>query len=344
MRRSNQNIYVRRPIRPRSMSMKVWYPGWYFGAVAVLIGIGVPAYAQDYPARPIRIVLPFSPGGGTDLLARLLSKRFYEVFGQTATVDNRPGAGGNLGAEIVAKSAPDGYTLLMSTASLAVNVTLYPKLPYDLRRDFVPITQVASAPLVVTVHPSVPARSVKEFVALAKKTRGGLNFGSNGSGTTSHLALVMFNQMAGTSLTHIPYKGAGALMTSLLSGEVEIGFPAVISVQPHLRAGRLRALAVTTKRRSSALPDIAPLDAIYPGFDIDNWFALFAPAGTPPTIVNRIHAEVVKGLQHAESKTFMQNEGAEPVASTPAEFAAFVAREIDKYAAMVKLSGAKPDS
>jgi len=324
--------------------MKPTNPTLGLAAVAALVALVVPVHAQDYPARPIRIVLPFSPGGGTDLLARLLSKRFYEVFGQTATVDNRPGAGGNLGADIVAKSAPDGYTLLMSTASLAVNVTLYSKLPYDLRRDFIPITQVASAPLVVTVHPSVPARSVKEFVALAKKTRSGLNFGSNGTGTTSHLALVMFNQMAGTSLTHIPYKGAGALMTSLLSGEVEIGFPAVISVQPHLRSGRLRALAVTTKRRSTALPDIPPLDSIYPGFDIDNWFALFAPTGTPPAIVNRIHAEVVKGLQHAESKAFMQSEGAEPVASTPAEFAAFVAREIDKYAQMVKLSGAKPDS
>jgi tripartite-type tricarboxylate transporter receptor subunit TctC len=303
----------------------------------------VPAHAQDYPARQIRIVLPFSPGGGTDLLARLLSKRFYEAWGQTATVDNRPGAGGNLGADIVAKSAPDGYTLLMSTASLAVNVTLYSKLPYDLRRDLIPITQVASAPLVVTVHPSVPARSVKEFVALANRTRGGLNFGSNGTGTTSHLALVMFNQMAKTSLTHIPYKGAGAMLTALLSGEVEIGFPAVISVQPHLRSGRLRALAVTTKRKSSALPDVPTLDASYPGFDIDNWFALFAPTGTPPAIVNRIYAEVVKGLQHAESQTFMKNEGAEPVASSPAEFAAFLAREIDKYALIVKASGAKPD-
>ena len=171
--------------------MKSSNPAVGLAAVAALAALVVPVQAQDYPARPIRIVLPFSPGGGTDLLARLLSKRFYEAFGQTATVDNRPGAGGNLGADIVAKSAPDGYTLLMSTASLAVNVTLYSKLPYDLRRDFIPITQVASAPLVVTVHPSVPARSVKEFVALAKKTRSGLNFGSNGTGTTSHLALVM---------------------------------------------------------------------------------------------------------------------------------------------------------
>ena len=310
---------------------------------AVLLVVAPGACAQDYPARAIRIVLPFSPGGGTDLLARLLSKRFYEAFGQTATVDNRPGAGGSLGADIVAKGAPDGYTLLMSTASLAVNVTLYPKLPFDARRDLIPISQVASAPLVVTVHPSVPARSVREFVELAKKTRGGLNFGSNGTGTTSHLALVMFNQVAGTRLTHIPYKGAGALMTAMLSGEVEIGFPAVISVQPHLRAGRLRALAVTTKRRSSALPDVPTLDAIYAGFDIDNWFALFAPANTPPAVLSRIHAEVVKALQHAESKAFMNSEGAEPVGSSPAEFAAFFAREVEKYAQIVKLSGAKVD-
>ncbi len=320
--------------------MKRWH---VLAALAVFGVAGANAFAQDYPAKPIRIVLPFSPGGGTDLLARLMSKRFYEAWGQTATVDNRPGAGGNLGAEIVAKSAPDGYTLMMSTASVAVNVSLYSKLPFDSRKDFIPITQVASAPLVVTVHPSVPAKSVKEFVDLAKRTKGGLNFGSNGTGTTSHLALELFNQSAGIKLTHIPYKGAGALMTALLSGEVEIGFPAVISVQPHLRSGKLRALAVTTKRKSSALPDVPTLDIIYPGFDIDNWFSLFAPAGTPMTIVNRVQAEVVKGLQHPESKQFMVNEGAEPVGSTPAEFAAFFATEIDKYAKIIKLSGAKPE-
>ena len=310
---------------------------------AVLSTIAVTAQAQEYPARPLRIVLPFSPGGGTDLLARMLSKRFYEAFGQAAAVDNRPGAGGNLGAELVAKSAPDGYTLLMSTASVAVNVSLYPRLPFDARRDLIPITQVGSSPLAVTVHPSVPARSVGDLVALAKKSRGGLNFGSNGTGTTSHLAMVMFNQMTGATLTHIPYKGAGALMTAMLSGEVELGFPAVISVQPHLRSGRLRALAVTTKRLSSVLPDVPTLDASYPGFDIDNWFALFAPAGTPAVIVNRLHAEVIKALQHSESKTFMRSEGAEPVGSTPAEFAAFFAREVDKFALIVKLSGAKPE-
>ncbi len=312
-------------------------------AAMTLTAAAMPGNAQEYPSRPIRIVLPFSPGGGTDLLARLLSKRFYEAWGQTATVDNRPGAGGNLGAEIVAKSAPDGYTLMMSTASVAVNVSLYSKLPFDSRKDFIPITQVASAPLVVTVHPSVPAKTVKAFVELAKRTQGGLNFGSNGTGTTSQLAMATLNQAAGIKLTHIPYKGAGALMTALLSGEVEVGFPAVISVQAHLRSGKLRALAVTTKRKSSALPDVPTLDAVYPGFDIDNWFSLFAPAGTPLTIVNRIQAEVVKGLQNPESKQFMVNEGAEPVGSSPAEFAAFFASEIDKYAKIVKLSGAKPE-
>jgi tripartite-type tricarboxylate transporter receptor subunit TctC len=312
-------------------------------SVAVAAGAPAAASAQDYPSRTIRIVLPFSPGGGTDLLARLLSKRFYEAFGQTVPVDNRPGAGGTLGAELVVKSPPDGYTLLMSTASVAVNVTLYPKLPFDARKDLIPITQVASAPLVVTIHPSVPARSVKELVELAKRTRGGLNFGSNGTGTTSHLVMVLLREAAGITLTHIPYKGAGAAITALLSGEVEMGTPAVISVLPHLRSGRLRALAVTTKRKSSVLAELPTLDSMYPGFDIDNWFALFAPAGTPQTVINRIYAEVVKGLQHPEMKDFMQREGAEPVGSSPAEFAAFFGREVEKYAKIVKDSGARPE-
>jgi tripartite-type tricarboxylate transporter receptor subunit TctC len=310
-------------------------------AAALLAAAG--AGAQEYPTRQIRIIVPFTAGGGTDLLARLLSVRFYEAWGQTAVVDNRPGAGGNLGADLVAKSPSDGYLLLMSTASLTVNVTLYPKLPYDLRRDFIPITQVASAPIVLTVHPSVPARSVKELIELSKKQKGGLNFGSNGSGTTSHLAGVMLEQVAGLRATHIPYKGAAAAITALLGGEVEMGMPAVISARPQIERGKLRGLAVTTKRKSSALPDLPTLDSMYPGFDIDNWFALFAPAGTPPAVVNRIYEEVVKSLKHPDMVGFMQREGAEPAGSSPAEFAAFVALEIDKYAKIVKASGAKPD-
>ena len=302
------------------------------------------AQAQEYPVRPVRIVVAFVPGGATDILARLLSQRFYEAFGQPVTVENRAGAGGTIGAELVAKSPPDGYTLLMTSASLTVNVTLYPKLGYDARKDLAPIVHVASAPLVLTVHPSVPARTVKELVALSKKRKEGLNFGSNGSGTTSHLAAVMLNQMAGLAFTHIPYKGAGASMIALVSGETDIAVPAVTSGRPHIAAGRLRGLAITTKRKSSVLTDLPTLDSMYPGFDIDNWFALFAPAGTPQIVITKIHSESVKGLQHPDMKAWINREGAEPVGNSTAEFAAFFRSEIDKFAKIVKASGAKPDS
>src|SRR5687767_147384 len=312
-------------------------------AAAALITAAT-AHSQEYPTRPIRIIVPFTPGGGTDLIARLMSQRFYEAFGHVATVENRPGAGGNIGAEVVVRSPPDGYVLLLSTASMAVNVTLYPKIPFDVRKDLVAMTQVASAPIVLCVHPSVPVRTVRELIALSKKRPGGLNFGSNGTGTTSHLAGVMLQQSAGLALTHIPYKGASAAMTSLVAGEVDFGLPAVTTGRPLTAAGKLRPLAVTTKRRSSVFPDLPTLDSFFPGFDIDNWFSFFAPVGTPAVVVNRIHAEVVKGLQHPDVKAWFVREGAEPVGSTPAEFAAFLRSEVEKYARIVKISGAKPDA
>jgi tripartite-type tricarboxylate transporter receptor subunit TctC len=314
--------------------------------VAALGAIGfaaAPAAAQDYPTRTIRIILPFAAGGGTDLLARQLAQRFTEALGQTAVVDNRPGAGGNLGAEIVAKAQPDGYTLLLSTASTAVNATLYPKLPFDIRKDFVTISQVGQSPILVTTHPSLPARNVRELVELSKKVKGGLNYGSNGSGTTSHLAGVLLEQYSGIRLTHIPYKGAAPSVTALMSGEVELGFQASTSVLPLIRAGKIRVLAVATKRRVAELPDVPTVDSTYPGFEIGQWYLLFAPAGTSPAIVNRLHAEVVKALQHPELKAWMQRESAEPIGSSPAEAAAFLNREVEKYAKIVKASGAKPD-
>ncbi len=325
-----------KPITRSVASLVVWT------CVAGIVGMAN-ANAQEYPARPIRIILPFSPGGGTDLLARLLSQRFHASWGQVATVDNRPGAGGNIGAEMVVKSAPDGYTLLMSTASLTVNVTLYPKMPFSLQKDLAPITQVASAPVVVVVHPSVPARTLQELIALAKGRKEGLNYGSNGTGTTSHLAAELLKQVSGAKLTHIPYKGVSAALTAMLGGEIEMGFPSTTSARPLIASGKLRGLAVTTQRKSSVLPDLPTVDSIYPGFDVDNWFALWAPAGTPPAIIGKIQAEVVKSLQHQDMKNYMQREGAEPVGSSTAEFTAFLHREIEKFAKIVKASGAKPE-
>jgi tripartite-type tricarboxylate transporter receptor subunit TctC len=312
------------------------------GATAAFASAGM-AQAQEYPAKPIRIIVPFAPGGGTDILARLVGQRFYDSMGQVGAVENRTGAGGNIGAELVARSAADGYTLMMSTASLSVNVSLYPKLAYDVRKDFAPISHLVSAPLVLALHPSVPVRTVPELVRLSKQRKGGVNFGSNGSGTTSHLSGALFNQLAGLELTHIPYRGAGAAMTGLLSGETDIGFLAIFSVVPHIRSGKLRGIAVTTLKRSSVLPDLPTLDSFHKGFETDNWFSLFAPAGTAQPIINKLHAEVVKAMAHPDVKSFLQKEGAEPVVSSPAQLAALVLRDIEKYGKIVRSSGAKPD-
>jgi tripartite-type tricarboxylate transporter receptor subunit TctC len=286
----------------------------------------------------------FTPGGATDILARLVGARFQAAWGQTVIVDNRPGGAGNIGAEAVVRSAPDGYTLLMSSASMTVNVTLFPKLPFDVRRDLTPITQVASAPIVVVVHPSVPARSLPELLKLAKSRKDTLSFGSNGTGTTSHLAAEYLQQLSGVKFTHVPYKGASGAVLALLSGQIEIGMPATTSARPHVAAGKLRALAITTLRKSSVFPDLPTVASFFPGFDIDNWFSLWAPAGTPPAIINQLSAEAVKSLQHQDMKNFMSREGAEPVGSSSAEFAAHINREIDKYAKIIKASGAKPET
>jgi tripartite-type tricarboxylate transporter receptor subunit TctC len=311
-------------------------------AIAASSG-GVPAQAQEFPTRAVRIVVPFPPGGGTDVFARIMGQRLQEGLGQSVIVDNRAGAGGTIGTELVAKSPPDGHTLMFTTTAVAINVTLYPKLAFDARKDLLPITQPGSTSSVLTVHPSVPAHTVQEVVALSKRTRGGLNFASNGSGTSSHLAGIMFAHVAGAALTHIPYKGAAPAMNALLSGEVEVAFPGVNSVGPLLRAGKLRPLAVSTLRRSSALPDLPTLDSIYPGIDVDQWFLLLAPAGTPGTSVARLNAEIVKGLQHPDVKAFMAREGIDVVGSSPAEAAAFFEREIVKFAGIIKIAGVKAE-
>lgn len=315
----------------------------YAAMLAAVLMSGVHALAQDYPARAVRVVVPFAAGGGTDILARVWSLRMQAALGQTFVVENRAGAGGGIGAELVSKSAPDGYTLLVTTSALASNVTLLPKSPFDPRRDLAAISHLVSVPALLTVHPSVPAKTVKALVALSKSTKGGLNFGSNGTGTTSHLAGAMFGQVSGAAISHIPYKGAAPAINALIGGETEMAFPGVNSAAPFLRAGKVRGIAVTTRKPSSALPDVPTLDSVYPGFDIGNWIALFARAGTPPAIVGRLQTETVKALQHADMKSFMVREGADPVGSTAAEAAAFVAREVEKLGAIIKAAGVKAE-
>lgn len=312
------------------------------GMVLALLAAS-PVLAQGYPTRAIRILVPFAPGGATDVLARMFAQRLQETYGQPATVDNRPGAGGNIAAELTARSNPDGYTLLLSTVSITVNVTLYSKLNYNLQRDFVPISQMASSPLVLAVHPSVPVRGVKDLVQLSKTVKGGLNFGSNGTGTTSHLSGVMLGQVSGLQFTHIPYKGAGPAIIALLTGQADISFIAAFSATPHIKNGRLRGIAVSTKRRAPSLPDLPTLDSMFPGFETDAWYALFAPRGTPQTVVQQLHSDLLKSLKHPTIAGYIEREGGYPIGNSSKEFEEVIAREIEKYAKLVRASGASVD-
>jgi tripartite-type tricarboxylate transporter receptor subunit TctC len=314
------------------------------GAVfATLACIAADVSAQAWPAKPVRIVVPFTPGGGLDIQARMFGKKFYETLGQTFVVDNRTGAGGLIGAEAVARAAPDGYTLLFSSASLAVNVSLYKKLAFDPVKDLDPVSWVSSVPLVLTVHPSVPVRSVPELVALAKKRAGQFNASSNGVGTTSHLSIEMLKQYAGVAVTHVPYKGGGPAITAVLSGEVDIAFVPVLSAQPFMKSGKVRVLAVTTAKRSSALPNIPTMKSFYPEFESDNWYAFFVPAGTPQDIVARLNSEILKALKAPDIIDYMSKDGADPVGSTPAELAAYYRSEVVKYAKLIKAANIQPE-
>jgi tripartite-type tricarboxylate transporter receptor subunit TctC len=310
------------------------------GAVLALAAAGFiaagEAGAQTWPSKTVRIVVPFGPGGGTDIQGRLLGKKFSESMGQTFVVDNRAGAAGLIGAEIVAKSPPDGYNILFTTASLAVNVSLYKKSAIDPLKDLAPVSWISSVPLVLVVHPSVPVKSVKELIALAKKRAGKMNVASNGSGTTSHLSIEMLRQMAGVDVTHIPYKGGGPAITAMLTGEVDFTFATALAAQPHIKSGRVRPLAVTTAKRSSTFPDLPTMDSMYPGFESDNWYAMFLPAGTPKEIVSKLNSEIVKALKAPDVRDFITKEGGDPVGSSPEELNKYFRREIDKYAKVIK--------
>jgi tripartite-type tricarboxylate transporter receptor subunit TctC len=300
------------------------------------------ADAQTWPARPIRMIVPFATGGGTDIQARLFSAKLQPMLG-TVIVDNRPGGGGNIGAELVAKAPPDGYTVLFQSASLAVNQTLYRKLNYSAVRDLAPVLLVSSTPLVLVVHPSVPAKSVKDLVTLAKANPDKLNYASTSSGTTSHLSAELFKTMTGTRITHIPYKGSGPAVTALMGGEIDMLFSPMPPTVPLVKAGRIRALAVTTLKRSPVMPDVPTMNDTLKGFESDNWYGMFFPAGTPREIINRFHAEMSKVLKDADVRALMAKEGAEPLGSSPDEFGAYFKKEVEKYAKVIKAAGAQVD-
>jgi tripartite-type tricarboxylate transporter receptor subunit TctC len=314
-----------------------------FAALALFLPIM--AFGQAYPAKPIRLVVPFPAGGSLDVVARAIGQKLTEAWGQPVVIDNRPGAGGNIGADLVAKAAPDGYTILEGALSThAVNVSLYSKMPYDPVRDFVPITLVAVTPNVLVLNPSVPANSVKELIAYAKANPGKLSFGSGSNGSAGHLAGELFNSEAGIDMVHVPYKGAAPAMQDLLSGQIQLMFDNLANSMQQVRAGKLKALAVTTAHRSTLVPDLPTLsEAGLPGFDISTWWGFMAPAGTPKEIVAKWNAEVARILASPEMKAFFAQQGAEPSPTSPEAFGAMIKSEITKYAKIVKDSGAKVD-
>ncbi len=314
--------------------------------VALLaLAFAVPALAQQYPTRPIRFIVPFSPGGSTDTLARTLGQKLSEAFGEQVVVDNRAGGNGNIGTELVARATPDGHTILLGyIANLAIIPSLYAKLPFDPVQDFAPVTQLASSPNVLTAHPSVQARNLKELIALAGTKPGQVSFASTGVASVGHLTGELLNTLAGVRMTHVPYKGGGQAVIDILGGHVNVMFSGFSAAMPHIKAGKLRALAVTGAQRSPALPEAPTIaEQGFPKFEATAWYGVLAPAGTPRPVVTRLHGATVKALQLPDVKERLGNVGFELVGSTPEQFGAYIKSEIIKWAKVVKASGAKPE-
>ena len=315
-------------------------------AVAVAFGVVAPfATGQStYPTKPVRLVVPFPAGGTTDIIARATAQKLSEAWGQQVIVDNRPGAGGNVGSELVAKSAPDGYTLLMGTVGThAINPSLYAKMPYDHVKDFAPVILVAGVPNVLVVNPELPVKSIPELIAYAKANPGKLNFASSGNGTSIHLSGELFKAMTGVQMTHVPYKGSAPALTDLVGGQVQLMFDNLPSSLAFIKAGKLRALAVTSTARAAALPDVPTVADFVPGFEASSWFGILAPAGTPPAIIAKINGEVTKWLATPEAKDKLTAQGANAAGGSPQDFAKHIQAETAKWAKVVKDSGAKVD-
>jgi tripartite-type tricarboxylate transporter receptor subunit TctC len=301
----------------------------------------LPALAADgFPDRPLRMIVPFPPGGSVDVVARIAGQKMTEIAGQSIVVDNRGGASGNIGSELAARAPADGYTIMMTTIPLVVNPSLFSKVPYDVVRDFAPISLIAAAPFVLAVHPSLPAKSVKELVALARSRPGQLNYASAGSGTNLHIAAELFKNLSGTNIVHVPYKGGGPALSALLGGEAQLSFLGVVAVVPHVKSGKMRALALTATKRSAVLPDLPTIaEAGVPGYEFASWYGVLAPAGTPAPRITKLHGILVRSLRSPDLAGRMATEGADIIAGSPQQFAAYLKTELTKWARVVKDSG-----
>jgi len=307
-----------------------------------LLALAIEATAQNYPSGPMRIVVPFTAGGGTDILARLIAQKLNESWGQPVVVDNRPGASGTVGTAFVAKATGDGHTMLIVPAGYAGNPSLYKKLPYDQNRELAPVSWLASGPLVLVVHPSLPVNSIKDVIALARSRPGEINFGSSGAGTLPHLSAELFNSMSGIKMVHIPYKGAGAAVTDVMAGRVPVYFMNILQSLSLIKAGKLRALGVTTPERTPIAPEIPSIaEAGLKGFDMTNWYGMLVPATTPRDVILKLNAEVARSLRLPELRNRLGEDGMTVVASTPEQFSDFVARETAKFSRVIETAGIK---
>ena len=315
------------------------------GLVAVIAGLAPGAVsAQDWPAKPVRVVVPFAAGGTTDITARLIAEQLTQGLKQSFIVENRGGAGGNIGATEVARAAPDGYTFLMGTpGTQAINQFLYPKMPYDTLKDFAPVSFVVRVPNVLVVHPGVGVKTIAELIARAKARPGGMSYGTPGNGSTGHLSTELFKSRAGIFVTHIPYRGSGPMLLDLMAGQIEMAIDNLPSAMPHIRSGKLVALGVTSAQRNSQLPEVPTIASALPGYVAESWFVLVAPAGTPPTIVSRLSTEVDRILRKPDVIERFKGLGAEPVGGTPDQLAQFIVGETRKWQQVVKASGARVD-
>jgi tripartite-type tricarboxylate transporter receptor subunit TctC len=313
-------------------------------AVALLLALPATVLAQAWPSKPIRVVVPFPAGGGIDTVARIVVPKMSEALGQPMVIDNRSGAGGTVGTEVVARATPDGHVLLATFASHSMNATLYRDLSYDTEKAFAPISLIATVPNILVVHPSLPAKTVGDLISLARKRPGDINYASVGNGTPAHLSAELFNMMAGVRMTHIPYKGAAASIIGMITGETQLTFTTVLIALPHVKAGKLRPLAVATLARTPLLPEVPTVDQSgLKGYESIAWYGLLAPAGTPGPVVDRLNAELVRSVQTPEVRENLLRQGTEIVASSPARFAQIIREDIVKWTKVVKAAAVKPD-